>query len=159
MVLIAGVILGPAQVLSRVLLMALGKYITPLQIAAISVIAHPLGVVLLLLFGTDAILWFVILQGVGVGLNPYVRGSLPLLFFGAEKYGQRQGYIMMPSKIVSALSPTIVTALILFSPQTAVLVSMGFGLSATVMLVVLTLMHHRRKRLAAEFSAASSLES
>ncbi|MFM1950833.1 MAG: hypothetical protein RL418_520 [Actinomycetota bacterium] len=159
MVLIAGVILGPAQVLSRVLLMALGKYITPLQIAAISVIAHPLGVVLLLLFGTDAILWFVILQGVGVGLNPYVRGSLPLLFFGAEKYGQRQGYIMMPSKIISALSPTIVTALILFSPQTAVLVSMGFGLSATVMLVVLTLMHHRRKRLAAEFSAASSLES
>ena len=159
MVLIAGVILGPAQVLSRLLLMAFSKYITPLQIAAISVVAHPLGVVLLLLFGTDAILWFVILQGVGVGLNPYVRGSLPLLFFGAEKYGQRQGYIMMPSKIISALSPTIVTALILVSPKAAVLASMAFGLSATIMLVVLTLMHHRRKRLAAEFSATSSLES
>ena len=157
--LVAGVILGPAQVLSRVGLMALGDRITPLQIATISVIAHPLGVILLLAFGHSAILWFVILQGVGVGLNPYVRGSLPLLFFGADRYGQRQGYVMMPSKFVSALSPTIVTALIFISPEIAVVSSMGFGLAATIMLGVLALMHHKRKKIAAEFSAASSLES
>ena len=143
LVLIAGVILGPAQVLSRVGLMALGERITPLQIAAISVIAHPLGVLLLLVFGHSAILLFVILQGVGVGLNPYVRGSLPLLFFGADKYGQRQGYVMMPSKFISALSPTVVSALILFNPTSAVLASMGFGLLATLMLALLSLIHHR----------------
>ncbi len=155
---IAIVILGPAQVLSRVLLMAVGKYLTPLQIAAISVIAHPLGVILLLIFGPDAILAFVVLQGVGVGLNPYVRGSLPLVFFGADRYGQRQGYVMMPSKFVSALSPTIVTALILISPKIAVIVSMGFGIAATVMLMVLAAIHHKRRRLTADVSAASSLE-
>jgi MFS family permease len=155
---LALVILGPAQVLSRVILMAVGKYLTPLQIAAISVIAHPLGVILLLIFGTSAILPFVILQGVGVGLNPYVRGSLPLVFFGADRYGQRQGYVMMPSKFVSALSPTIVTALILISPEVAVFVSMGFGLAATLMLAVLAALHHKRKRLEADVSAASSLE-
>lgn len=155
---IAIVILGPAQVLSRVLLMAVGKYLTPLQIAAISVIAHPLGVLLLLIFGHSAILAFVILQGVGVGLNPYVRGSLPLVFFGADRYGQRQGYVMMPSKFVSALSPTIVTALILISADVAVLVSMGFGIAATVMLIVLALIHHKRKKPDPSFIASSSLE-
>jgi MFS family permease len=155
---IALVILGPAQVLSRVVLMAVGKHLTPLQIAAISVVAHPLGVLLLLVFGTGAILPFVILQGVGVGLNPYVRGSLPLVFFGADRYGQRQGYVMMPSKFVSAVSPTLVTALILISPKLAVIVSMGFGLAATAMLALLAAIHHKRKKLEADVSAASSLE-
>lgn len=155
---LASVILGPAQVLSRVLLMALGDRISPLQIATISVIAHPIGVLLLLLFGHQAILGFVILQGVGVGLNPYVRGSLPLLFFGADRYGQRQGYVMMPSKFISALSPTIVTALILVSADLAVIVSMGFGVAAAVMLIALALIHRRRTRINPSFSASSSLE-
>jgi predicted MFS family arabinose efflux permease len=144
-VLIAGLILGPAQVLSRILLMAFGKYITPLQIAAVSVVAHPLGVVLLFIFGTDAILWFVILQGVGVGLNPYVRGSLPLLFMGEQGYGQRQGYVMMPAKFVSAISPTIVGALLLLSGELAVFVSMSIGVAATILLVVLARIHRARQ--------------
>lgn len=155
---IAVVILGPAQVLSRVLLMAIGKYLSPIQIATISVIAHPLGVILLLLFGESAILAFVILQGVGVGLNPYVRGSLPLIFFGSDRYGQRQGYVMMPSKFISALSPTIVTALVFIDARLAVVVSMGFGLAATLLLAVLAMLHHRRQATAFAASEASSLE-
>lgn len=155
---LAAVILGPAQVLSRVLLMAVGKYLTPLQIAAISTIAHPLGVILLFIFGPSAIVAFVILQGVGVGLNPYVRGSLPLIFFGADRYGQRQGYVMMPSKFVSALSPTMVTALILLNAQLAVVVSMASGVVASLLLVVLAMIHQRRKPLEVKVSEASSLE-
>ncbi len=158
LVLLASVVLGPAQVLSRVLLMLVGKYLGPMQIAGISIVAHPLGVALLLIFGEGAILWFVILQGVGVGLNPYVRGSLPLLFFGSDRYGQRQGYIMMPSKIVSALSPTLITAMLIVSAQLAVTVSMAVGAMALVLLVLLSTLHRRRSAVDPQFSAASSLE-
>ena len=158
LVLLAAVVLGPAQVLARVLLMVFGKYLSPIMIAGVSVVAHPLGVLLLLFFGEGAILWFVVLQGVSVGLNPYVRGSLPLLFFGSDKYGQRQGYIMMPAKIVSAASPTLMTGLLLLSAQLAVTVSLAFGAVALLLLVLLSTLHRRRIASSAQFSAASDLE-
>jgi hypothetical protein len=129
-----------------------------MRVAAISILAHPLGVALLLLFGTNAILPFVVLHGIGVGLNPFIRGSLPLLFFGAQSYGQRQGYVMMLSKIVSALSPTLLTLLVLFNPQLAIATTLSLGTIAIVLLIWLSLIHKTRKSAATDASAASSLE-
>lgn len=137
---LAATILGPSQVAARILLVALDRYLTPMRVAAISMLVHPLGVILLLLFGTSGILPFVILHGIGVGLNPFIRGSLPLLFFGPESYGQRQGYVMMLSKIVSALSPTLMTVMLLASPTMAVTVTMSMGMAAMVLLLVVASM-------------------
>ena len=156
--LLAATILGPSQVLARILLVALGKIMTPMRVAALSIIAHPLGVLLILLFGVKAILPFVILHGIGVGLNPFIRGSLPLLFFGPERFGQRQGYIMMLSKIVSALSPTLLTLLILRDPQQALIFTMSLGLAAGVLLIWLSFIHKVRTTSKTDVSAASSLE-
>ena len=85
-----------------------------------------------------------ILHGIGVGLNPFIRGSLPLLFFGPESYGQRQGYVMMLSKIVSALSPTLMTVMVLASPTMAVTVTMSMGLVAMLLLLVVAGMRRTR---------------
>lgn len=142
---LAAAILGPSQVAARVLLVALDRYLTPMRVAAISILVHPIGVILLLVFGTNAVLPFVILHGIGVGLNPFIRGSLPLLFFGSESYGQRQGYVMMLSKVVSALSPTLLTMMLLFSPSIAVIATMSMGLGALLLLLVLAAMYQRRK--------------
>lgn len=141
---LAATILGPSQVAARVLLVAFERYLTPMRVAAISMLVHPLGVILLLTFGTNAILPFVILHGIGVGLNPFIRGSLPLLFFGPESYGQRQGYVMMLSKIVSALSPTLMTIMVLASPTMAVTATMTMGLIAMVLLLVVAGMRRSR---------------
>lgn len=141
---LAATILGPSQVAARVLLVALDRYLTPMRVAAISMLVHPLGVILLLLFGTNAILPFVILHGIGVGLNPFIRGSLPLLFFGPESYGQRQGYVMMLSKIVSALSPTLMTLMVLANPTMAVTVTMSMGIVAMLLLLVVAGMRRSR---------------
>lgn len=141
---LAATILGPSQVAARVLLVALDRYLTPMRVAALSMLVHPLGVILLLVFGTGAILPFVILHGIGVGLNPFIRGSLPLLFFGPESYGQRQGYVMMLSKIVSALSPTLMTVMVLASPTLAVTVTMSMGLAAMLLLLVVAGMRRTR---------------
>jgi hypothetical protein len=117
-----------------------------MRVAAISILVHPLGVILLLLFGANAILPFVILHGIGVGLNPFIRGSLPLLFFGSESYGERQGYVMMLSKIISALSPTLLTLMLLANPQMAITATMTMGLAAMALLVLLAVMHRARRQ-------------
>ncbi len=142
----AAAILGPSQVAARLLLVALDKYLTPMRVAAISILVHPAGVILLLIFGANAILPFVILHGIGVGLNPFIRGSLPLLFFGSESYGERQGYVMMLSKIVSALSPTLLTLMLLANPQMAITVTMSMGFAAIALLVLLAFMRRSRKQ-------------
>jgi MFS family permease len=139
-------ILGPSQVGARLLLVALDRYLTPIRVAAISILVHPIGVLLLLFFGANAILPFVILHGIGVGLNPFIRGSLPLLFFGSESYGERQGYVMMLSKIISALSPTLLTLMLLANPQTAITATMTMGLAAMLLLVWIAFMHQARRQ-------------
>jgi predicted MFS family arabinose efflux permease len=133
--LLAAVILGPSQVFARILLVALGKKTGPIVVAAISIAAHPLGVILILLFGVNGLLGFVILHGIGVGLNPFIRGSLPLLFFGVQSYGQRQGYVMMLSKIVGALSPTLLTLMVLADPKAAIIATLTMGVAAGVLLI------------------------
>ena len=142
--LLASVLLGPFQVLARVLLVAMGPRATPIMVAAISIAAHPLGVIFIWVFGDAGLLPFVILHGIGVGLNPFIRGSLPLLFFGADRFGQRQGYIMMPSKILSALSPTLLTLLLLANPQLAILATFLMGAISGLLLIWVYLIYRAR---------------
>jgi len=146
----AAAILGPSQVAARLLLVALDRYLTPMRVAAISILVHPAGVILLLVFGANAILPFVILHGIGVGLNPFIRGSLPLLFFGSESYGQRQGYVMMLSKIVSALSPTLLTLMLLANPQMAITATMSMGIAAMALLILLAFMRRTMRKVSVQ---------
>ena len=143
--LLAAVILGPSQVLARVLLVFLSKHLGPIAVAGISIAAHPLGVILVLMFGVNALLPFVILHGIGVGLNPFIRGTLPLLFFGASSYGQRQGYVMMLSKIVSAFSPALLTLMVLANPTMAITATLVMGTLAGALLVWLWVIAKARK--------------
>jgi len=156
--LLAATILGPSQVLARVLILVPGKIMTPMRVAALSIAAHPIGVVLIWIFGVNALIPFVILHGIGVGLNPFIRGSLPLLFFGSEGFGQRQGYIMMLSKVVSALSPSLLTMLVLANVQSAIGLTFAMGVLAMGLLVWLGAIHRVRNKAALDASAASSLE-
>ena len=142
--LVASIVLGPSQVMARVLLLALGKWATPIRVAAISIAAHPLGVMAIWLFGTNGLMAFVILHGIGVGLNPFIRGSLPLLFFGSDRFGQRQGYIMMLSKVVSALSPTLLTLMLLANPQLAIIATFTMGVIACLLLLWIYLLFRAR---------------
>ena len=142
--LLASVLLGPFQVLARVLLVALTDKATPITVAAISIAAHPLGVVCIWILGPAGILPFVMLHGIGVGLNPFIRGSLPLLFFGADRFGQRQGYLMMPSKILGALSPALLTLMLLANPQLAIVGTFSMGFVSGLLLIWVWLIYKAR---------------
>jgi MFS family permease len=142
--LLAASILGPSQVLARILLVVLERSMSPINIAGVSMMAHPIGVVLILVFGVNGLIPFVILHGISVGLDPFIRGTLPLLFFGPEQFGERQGYIMMLSKIVGAFSPLLLTLIVVINPTVGIITTMSMGLGASALLFWLSVLRKTR---------------
>jgi hypothetical protein len=110
-------------------------------------LAHPAGVILFLIFGVDALFAFVILQGIAVGLDPFIRGTLPLLFFGPEQFGERQGYIMLFSKVVVAFSPLLLTVIVIQNPVAGIVTTMSMGLISFGLLAALVWLRESRPAL------------
>ncbi len=98
-------LVGPAQVAGRLIEFTVLKRAHPLLSARLATLAHPLGFVLLVLVGSYAAPAFAVLHGLGNGILTIAIGTLPLLIFGAQGYGQRQGFLMVPARIVQAGAP------------------------------------------------------
>jgi MFS family permease len=102
-----GAIIGPAQVIARVLEFGLLRKVHPLFSARLAAMAHPIGALLVALFGPLAAPVFAFLHGAGNGVLTIAKGTLPLALFGSSGYGYRQGWIMFPARISSAFAPWI----------------------------------------------------
>lgn len=98
-------LVGPAQVAGRLIEFTLLSRAHPLLSARIATLAHPLGALCIGLFGSSGALAFAILHGLGNGILTIAIGTLPLVFFGTQGYGQRQGFLMVPARIVQAGAP------------------------------------------------------
>jgi len=101
----AAALVGPAQVAGRILEYGFLKQSHPLLSARIAILAHPLAALFLGVFGASAIYVFTVFHGLGNGILTIAIGTLPLKVFGAEGYGQRQGWLMAPARVVQAGSP------------------------------------------------------
>ena len=102
---LAGALIGPAQVAARVAEFSLLRRVSPIWSARVACLTHPAGALLLAMLGPVAALPFALLHGAGNGLLTIVRGTLPLAFFGPTGYGARQGFIALPGRVLGALSP------------------------------------------------------
>ncbi len=100
-----GALVGPAQVGARLLEFGLLRRVHPLLSARLAAALHPLGVVVLAVFGAPAAVVFGVLHGAGNGILTIAKGTLPLALFGTQAYGQRQGLLMVPARISQALAP------------------------------------------------------
>lgn len=98
-------LVGPAQVAGRLIEFAFLSRAHPLLSARLATLGHPLGALCIGLFGSSAAMAFAVLHGLGNGILTIAIGTLPLLFFGAKGYGQRQGLLMVPARIVQAGAP------------------------------------------------------
>ena len=132
---------GPAQVAARLLELTwlsrrTGRF-PALATARLAALGHPLGAAALLLAGPVAALPFVLLHGLGNGLLTIVRGTLPLALFGAAGYGARQGLVVLPGRVLGALSPFALGWLIERHGAGALLVTLGLSLVA--LLIILSL--------------------
>ena len=100
-----GALVGPAQVAGRLLEFGLLRRMHPLLAARVATLMHPLGVGVLMVFGAPAAAAFAVLHGIGNGILTIAVGTLPLVMFGSRGYGQRQGLLMVPARVVQALAP------------------------------------------------------
>jgi len=103
----AASLVGPAQVGARLIEFSLLRHMSPMISARLATSLHPIGAVLLTLFGPAIAIPFVLLHGAGNGMLTIARGTLPLAFFGSVGYGLRTGILSAPARILQGGAPLL----------------------------------------------------
>lgn len=101
----AAALVGPAQVGARLLEYGVLRRLHPLLSARLATLMHPLGAAVLALAGAPAAAAFTLLHGAGNGILTIAKGTLPLVLFGPQGYGARQGLLMVPARVAQAFAP------------------------------------------------------
>ena len=99
----AGALIGPAQVLARIVEASFLSRYHPLVSTRLACLTHPIGAVILALAGGGAASVFAIFHGAGNGILTIARGTLPLAIFGPQNYGYRLGIIGAPARMAQAV--------------------------------------------------------
>lgn len=100
-------LIGPMQVLGRMLLMAGQRHITTIQLGALIYFAFPISMAMLAsgIRGFYALALFAVVYGVANGLLTILRGMAVPEFIGPEGYGVVSGALTMPTNIMRAAGP------------------------------------------------------
>ena len=148
-----GALVGPAQVAGRLLEFGFLRHVHPLLSARLAALLHPIGAVGLAVAGAPVAALFALLHGAGNGILTIAKGTLPLVLFGPQGYGHRQGLLMVPARIAQALSPWLFGLLLARYGVGAMWFSAALGLTAFAGLMWL---HGPSRDLQAEEYASSS---
>lgn len=105
-------LVGPAQVVARLMEFGLRRHMHPLLSAQMAALGHPMGAALLMIIGGPAAIAFTVLHAAGNGILTIAKGTLPLVIFGPLGYGLRQGLLMVPARIAQASAPFLFGLLI-----------------------------------------------
>jgi predicted MFS family arabinose efflux permease len=132
-----GALVGPAQVAGRLLEFGWLRRVHPMLSARLAALMHPLGALVLSVFGGPAAAVFAVLHGAGNGILTIAKGTLPLVIFGPAGYGHRQGWLMVPARVAQALAPWLFGLLLDRWGADAVWISAAIGLLAFVSLWLL----------------------
>ena len=133
----AGALIGPAQVAGRLAEFGLLRRVHPLLSARLAALAHPIGAAALLLVGAPAAMVFALLHGAGNGIMTIAKGTLPLVLFGHQGYGARQGWIAMPARVAQAAAPFLFGLALQRWGVGALWLSGALGLSSFIALMLL----------------------
>lgn len=139
----AAALFGPAQVVARIAELAILRKINPLVSSRIATILHPIGVVILSIFGPPAAAIFVVLHGAGNGLLTIAQGTVPLAIFGRHGYGARIGLLGSPARVAQALGPLLFGLLIDRIGLSALFVSASLYIAALAALICVRAPHRR----------------
>ncbi|TFV41440.1 MFS transporter [Bradyrhizobium frederickii] len=135
--LIAGALVGPAQVGARLLEAGwLGRF-HPLLSARLAMLMNPIGVIALVMGGPFLASTFTVLYGAGNGIITIARGTLPLALFGPSGFGRRVGMISLPSRATGALAPLALGVMVEHFGSSALWISALASISAFFALLML----------------------
>jgi MFS family permease len=133
----AGALIGPAQVAARIFEASFLSRYHPLLATRLACLMHPIGAVIVFLFGGAAASAFAIFHGSGNGILTIARGTLPLAIFGPQNYGYRLGIIGAPARMAQAAAPLAFGLLIDVMGSRVLIVSSALSLSALLALFLL----------------------
>lgn len=104
---LVAMMMGPAQVLIRIVDATLWRHLHPVAVALVAATALPLAVVALLVPGPAIVtgLGFAVLLGTGGGLSSIVRGAVPVALFGPDGLGLRLGRLAALRNLLGASAP------------------------------------------------------
>lgn len=134
----AGAFIGPAQVFARVMEASVLSRLHPLAITRLACVTHPIGALIVAVFGGGAASMFAIFHGAGNGILTIARGTLPLAIFGPRNYGYRLGILGAPARISQALAPLAFSFLIDRLGGQVLLVSSALSVLALISLAMVT---------------------
>ncbi len=134
----AAALVGPAQVVARLLEFGLLRRFHPLLSARLAAVAHPLGAVAVLAIGAPAAVIFTLLHGAGNGILTIAKGTLPLALFGPVGYGLRQGILMVPARFGQAAAPFVFALLMERFGASSLLLTIALGLAGLAALLLLS---------------------
>ena len=111
---LAGSLIGPAQVGARIIELAYGRRLSAVGLGMIPVILMPLAFVipLALMAGPMVAIGFGLVYGAANGLATIARGVVPYALFGSEGYGRRLGLVAAPALLIKAAAPAIFGAIL-----------------------------------------------
>lgn len=132
----AGALIGPAQVIGRILEASVMGKAHPLLSARLATITHPMGAALIAVAGVAGwpALAFAALHGFGNGILTIARGTVPLAIYGPKNYGYRLGLLGAPARIAQALAPLVFGLLVEQWGAGAIAVSTVLSLAALLAL-------------------------
>jgi hypothetical protein len=106
-----GTLVGPSQVAARVIELYLGRHYHPVWIMLVGVVLVAAGI-LLLWMDLPIVAAALIAYGAGNGISSIVRGTVPLVLFGSNRFAVLIGRLGLPILLAMAASPTIGALLI-----------------------------------------------
>jgi MFS family permease len=133
----AGALIGPAQVLARIVEASFLSRYHPLVSTRLACLTHPIGAAILALAGGGAASVFALFHGAGNGILTIARGTLPLAIFGPQNYGYRLGIIGAPARMAQAIAPLAFGLLIDRMGSRILIVSSALSLAALLALFML----------------------
>jgi MFS family permease len=133
----AGALIGPAQVIARVIEAGFLSRYNPIVSTRLACLTHPVGAAILALSGGSAAGVFAILHGAGNGILTIARGTLPLAIFGPENFGYRLGIIGAPARMAQAVAPLAFGLLIDVMGARILIVTSALSLAALLALCLL----------------------
>jgi predicted MFS family arabinose efflux permease len=133
-----GALVGPSQVLARVLEMIIGRRFHPIWTMFSSTVLVTTGLVLLS-FHLPVVALGLVFFGAGMGIMSIARGTVPLVVFGAAGYAVLMGQLAAPSSLAQAISPLLGAVILDSGGATKILFALsGVALINVILVGLLT---------------------
>lgn len=131
-----GALIGPAQVMARLIEMTSGGRHHPIWTLVGAAGLSAVGLVMLAL-GVPLVGAAIFLYAAGNGIFSIARGALPLTLFGPERYGPVMGRLARPGLMAQAIAPTVGAVLHLAGGANLVLTVLATLALANIILVII----------------------